>query len=185
MNALLDRFCRYVRVTTQADEKSGVYPSSPGQLELGKMLAQELRQMGLRDAEQDEHGIVMATIPATENSTAPQIAWIAHVDTSPETSGVNVKPIVHANYDGKDIILPGDPNRVIRIAETPELAKLVDKTIITTDGTTLLGGDDKAGVAVIMEAAAQLLSRPKRRTARSASVSPVTRRSAGASIASI
>jgi tripeptide aminopeptidase len=161
MNNLLDRFCRYVRVTTQADEKSSTYPSTPGQLELGRILAQELRQMGLRDAEQDGHGIVTATVPATAGHPAPVTAWLAHVDTSPETSGVNVKPIVHADYDGKDIVLPGDPTKVIRVAETPELARLVGKTIITTDGTTLLGGDDKAGVAVIMEAAEQLLARPE------------------------
>jgi tripeptide aminopeptidase len=161
MNTLLDRFCRYVRVSTQADEKSVTYPSTPGQLDLGKMLAHELRQMGLRDAEQDEYGIVLATIPATVSPSGPAIAWIAHVDTSPETSGVNVKPIVHANYDGKDIVLPGDPSKVIRVTDTPELATLAGKTIITTDGTTLLGGDDKAGVAVIMEAAAQLIARPE------------------------
>jgi tripeptide aminopeptidase len=161
MNTLLDRFCRYVRVSTQADDRSTTYPSSPGQLELGKLLAQELRQLGLHDAEQDEHGIVMAAIPATVSHAAPVIAWIAHVDTSPETSGINVKPIVHANYNGTDIVLPGDPTKVIRVVESPELAKLAGKTIITTDGTTLLGGDDKAGVAVIMETAAQLLARPE------------------------
>jgi tripeptide aminopeptidase len=161
MNTLLDRFCRYVRVSTQADERSPAYPSSPGQLELGKLLAQELRQLGLPDAEQDEHGIVMATIPATVSHSAPVIAWIAHVDTSPETSGISVKPIVQTNYDGKDIVLPGDPTKVIRVAESPELAALVGKTIVTTDGTTLLGGDDKAGVAVIMEAAAHLIARPE------------------------
>jgi tripeptide aminopeptidase len=161
MSTLLDRFCRYVRVTTQADEKSAVYPSTPGQLELGKMLVQELRTLGLRDAEQDEHGIVLATVPATVSHAAPIMAWIAHVDTSPETSGVNVHPIVHQPYDGGDIVLPGDPTRVIRVADTPELAKLAGKTIITSDGTTLLGGDDKAGVAVIVEAAAQLLARPE------------------------
>jgi tripeptide aminopeptidase len=161
MNTLLDRFCRYVRISTQADDRFTTYPSSPGQLDLGELLAQELRQIGLQDAQQDEHGIVMATIPATVSQAAPVIAWIAHVDTSPETSGINVKPIVHANYDGKDIVLPGDTTKVIRVAETPELAALVGKTIITTDGTTLLGGDDKAGVAVIMEAAAQLLTRPE------------------------
>ncbi len=101
MNTLLDRFCRYVRIHTQADETATTYPSSPGQLELGRLLTQELREMGLRDAEQDEHGIVLATVPATTSHDAPTIAWIAHVDTSPETSGLNVKPIVHANYDGE------------------------------------------------------------------------------------
>jgi tripeptide aminopeptidase len=159
MNTLLDRFCRYVRVFTQADESSKTYPSSPGQLELGRLLTEELRALGLRDAHQDEHGIVLATVPATPGSGAPTIAWIAHVDTSPETSGHGVKPVVHADYDGRDIVLPGDPSKVIRTADCPELLALKGKTIITTDGTTLLGGDDKAGVAVIMEAAAALLAR--------------------------
>lgn len=161
MNTLLDRFLRYVQIDTQADEKANTYPSSPGQLELGRLLTQELLAMGLADAQQDEHGIVMATIPATVKHAAPVLAWIAHVDTSPETSGHNVRPMVHANYDGSDLILPGDPTKVLRIEENPDLAKLKGKTIITTDGTTLLGGDDKAGVAVIMEAALQLVSRPE------------------------
>ncbi len=161
MNTLLDRFCRYVRVDTQADEASTTYPSTPGQLELGRMLTEELRALGLRDAAQDEHGIVLATIPATVGHSAPPIAWIAHVDTSPETTGRNVKPIVHRNYDGGDIVLPGDPSKVLRPADNPDLAKLKGQTIITTDGTTLLGCDDKGGVAVIVEAAAQLLARPE------------------------
>src|SRR4051794_11985354 len=160
MNTLLDRFCRYVRVDTQADETSKTYPSTPGQLELGRVLTEELRALGLRDAAQDERGIVMATIPATVKHAAPTIAWIAHVDTSPETTGRNVKPIVHANYDGNDIVLPGDPSKVLRAADNPDLAKLKGKTVVTTDGTTLLGGDDKAGVAAIMEAAARLMARP-------------------------
>jgi tripeptide aminopeptidase len=160
MKSLIDRFCRYVRIDTQASEASTTYPSTPGQLELGRMLAAELRELGLRDATQDEHGIVMATLPATVPG-APTIAWIAHVDTSPETCGRNVQPIVHAPYDGGDIVLPGDPSKVIRTSESPELLGLVGKTIITTDGTTLLGADDKAGVAVIMEAEAQLIARPE------------------------
>ena len=161
MDALLDRFCRYVRIHTQADETAATYPSSPGQLELGALLTRELRALGLRDAEQDEHGIVLATIPATVAHAAPTIAWIAHVDTSPETTGLNVKPVVHADYKGGDIVLPGDPSRVLRVADNPELDQLKGKTVVTTDGTTLLGADDKAGVAVIMEAAAQLLARPE------------------------
>ncbi len=156
MTRLLDRFLRYVRVGTTANEKADSYPSSPGQLALGRMLAQELRDLGLADARQDEHGIVMATLGATVSHTAPTIAWIAHVDTSPETTGENVRPIVHENYDGRDLVLPGDPSKVLRPADNAALAGLVGKTIVTTDGTTLLGGDDKAGVAVIMEAAAQL-----------------------------
>jgi tripeptide aminopeptidase len=161
METLLDRFCRYVRIDTQANESAGTYPSSPGQLELGGLLLQELRDLGLRDAEQDEHGIVMATIPATARRSAPTIAWIAHVDTSPETSGHGVKPIVHRGYDGRDIVLPGDPTKVLRPAEDPDLARLKGATLITTDGTTLLGADDKAGVAVIMEAAAYLAAHPE------------------------
>src|SRR5439155_26828111 len=161
MESLLDRFCRYVRIDTQADEKAKTYPSSPGQLELGRLLRNELRALGLRDAEQDAHGIVLATLPATVRHAAPTIAWIAHVDTSPETSGRGVKPIVHPNYHGGDIHLPGDPRKVLRARDNPELASLVGKTIITTDGTTLLGADDKAGVAVIMEAARHLLARPE------------------------
>src|SRR5262245_27115952 len=161
MNTLLDRFCRYVRIDTQADEKSTTYPSSPGQLELGRLLRDELRALGLRDAEQDEHGIVLATVPPTVDRRLPTIAWIAHVDTSPETSGRNVNPRVDRDDDGGDIVLPGDPNKVIRVAESPELAGLKGKTLITTDGTTLLGSDDKSGVAVIMEAAAYLLAHPE------------------------
>jgi tripeptide aminopeptidase len=161
MNTLLDRFCRYARIHTQADEAAAAYPSSPGQLVLGRLLTEELLAMGLRNAEQDDHGIVMATIPTTVSHAAPTIAWIAHVDTSPETTGLNVNPIVHAAYAGGDIALPGDASRVIRVADNPELDNLKGKTIITSDGTTLLGADDKAGVAVIMEAAAQLLTRPE------------------------
>ncbi len=158
MESLLDRFCRYVRIDTQAVEGAAAYPSSPGQLELGRLLTEELRALGLTDAEQDEHGIVLATVPATVKHRAPTIAWIAHVDTSPETSGKGVNPIVHRNYDGRDLMLPGDPNKVLRPAENPELAAVRGKTIVTTDGTTLLGADDKAGVAVIMEAVAYLLA---------------------------
>jgi tripeptide aminopeptidase len=160
MNTLLDRFCRYVRIDTQADEAASTYPSSPGQLELGRLLVEELRDLGLRDAAQDEHGIVLATIPATAGHTAPTITWIAHLDTSPETSGRDVRPVVHENYDGGDLVLPGDPSQVLRAADNPELLACKGKTVITTDGTTLLGADDKAGVAVIIEAAAQLLPVP-------------------------
>jgi tripeptide aminopeptidase len=152
---LLDRFCRYVRIHTEAVEGAPTYPSSPGQLELGKMLLGELREIGLKDARQSEFGIVTATIPATVPGK-PTISWIAHVDTSPETTGKNVKPTVHENYDGKDVVLPGDPSKVIRVGDSPDLLACVGKTLITTDGTTLLGADNKAGVAVIMETAAYL-----------------------------
>jgi tripeptide aminopeptidase len=157
MDSLLERFCRYVRIDTQADESSGTYPSSPGQFDLSRLLTGELRDLGLKDAAMDEHGIVMATVPATITRPVPVIALFAHVDTSPETSGRGVNPIIHRNYDGKDIILPRDASKVVRVADNPDLAPLKGKTIITTDGTTLLGADDKAGVAVIMEAAAHLM----------------------------
>jgi tripeptide aminopeptidase len=161
METLLDRFCRYVRIDTQADEKATTSPSSPGQLELGRLLLRELQALGLRDAAVDPHAIVLATVPATLDRAAPTIAWIAHLDTSPETRGRNVQPIVHRHYDGGDIALPGDPTKVLRIADNPDLAHLKGKTIVTTDGTTLLGADDKAGVAVIMEAAAYLAAHPE------------------------
>jgi tripeptide aminopeptidase len=158
MSTLLERFLRYVKIDTQANEASSSYPSTPGQLVLGKMLMEELLALGLKDAMQDEHGIVYATVPGTDPK-APTIAWIAHVDTSPETSGKDVKPIVHEKYDGRDIVLPGNTAKVIKTAECPELKKCVGKTLITTDGTTLLGSDDKSGVAVIMEAVKELLAR--------------------------
>jgi tripeptide aminopeptidase len=161
MDTLLDRFLRYVRIDTQANEQADTYPSSPGQLELGKVLARELRLLGVRDAKQDEHGIVLATIPATVDRPVPVIAWMAHVDTSPETTGRDVNPQVHPAYDGGDLVLPGDPTKVLRPAENAELARCVGKTVITTDGTTLLGADDKAGVAVIMEAAKYLVEHPE------------------------
>jgi tripeptide aminopeptidase len=151
-HTLLDRFLRYVRIDTQADEKAAAYPSSPGQLVLGKMLRDELLAMGLKDAVQDEHGLVFATVPGNVPG-APTIAFNAHVDTSPETTGKNVDPQVIRNYPGGDIVLPRDPSKVIRFADNPELQAVVGKTVITTDGTTLLGSDDKSGVAVIMEAA--------------------------------
>jgi tripeptide aminopeptidase len=161
MDTLLDRFLRYVRIDTQAVEQTTSYPSSPGQLELGRLLTRELRELGLGDAEQDEHGIVMATVPATARRDAPTIAWLAHMDTSPETSGKDVKPIVHRNYDGRDLVLPGDPTKVLRPSEYPELSRVAGKTVITTDGTTLLGADNKSGVAVIMEAVKHLLAHPE------------------------
>src|SRR5262245_17307734 len=146
-HTLLDRFLRYVRIDTQADDKTTAYPSSPGQLVLGKMLRDELLVMGVADAVQDEHGLVFGTVPGSAPG-APTIAFNAHVDTNPENSGKNVNPQVIRNYPGGDIVLPKDTSKVIRVGENPELNALVGKTIITTDGTTLLGADDKAGLAV-------------------------------------
>ena len=162
MNAdrLLDRFLRYVRVDTTADDSSTTYPSSPGQLELGRMLAGELRGMGLTDVEHDQHGLVYATIPATVDRPGAVVAFNAHVDTSPETSGKDVKPQVF-RYEGGDIRLPADSSKVIRVEENPDLERLVGSTLITTDGSTLLGSDDKSGVAVIMELAHHLVEHPE------------------------
>ena len=156
---LLERFLRYVKVDTKAVENAGKYPSSDGQLELGRMLVEELKAMGIEDAEQDEHGIVMGTVPANCDCSSV-VAFNSHVDTSPETSGTNVQPQVIENFDGQDIQLTGDPTKVITAATCEELPLAKGKTIITTDGTTLLGGDDKAGVAIIMELANNLLENP-------------------------
>ena len=158
MNAerLLARFLQYVQIDTTASESSQSYPSSAGQWELGSLLVRQLRELGLDDVQQDEHGLVWATIPATAAGDIPVIAFNAHLDTSPETPGTNVRPQVIRNYAGGDLALPGDPQQVIRVSENPALEALHGATLITTDGTTLLGGDDKAGLAVIVEAAAYL-----------------------------
>lgn len=157
---LLERFLRYTRVDTTAGDTARGYPSSPGQLELGRMLIEELRTGGLADAQQSSFGIVMATLPATCRRATPTIAFNAHLDTSPETTGANVQPQVWPNYDGRDLVLPGDLSKVIRVAANPDLKDLLGHTIITSDGTTLLGADDKAGLAVIMEAVTWLAENP-------------------------
>lgn len=153
---LLDRFLQYVRVDTTARDGASSYPSSPGQLELGKLIVQQLHDLGIRDAAQDQFGIVLATIPATNGKAGPVLAFNAHFDTSPETSGKDVKPQVIDKYAGSDIPLPGNSAQVISVEKCPALRDLVGKTLITTDGNTLLGGDDKAGIAIMMELAAHL-----------------------------
>jgi tripeptide aminopeptidase len=163
---LLERFLRYVQVDTTAKEGAATSPSSPGQLALGRIVADELRQAGIEDVVQDQHGIVMATIPATVGGDPPVVAFCAHLDTSPETSGAGVHPQVVANYGGSDLVLPADPSRVIRVAENPEMTTLIGRTLITSDGTTLLGADDKAGVAVIVESAVWLAEHPELRHGR-------------------
>jgi len=161
MSTLLDRFLSYVRIDTQSAENTGKVPSTEKQLDLCKLLEKECRHMGLQDVSLDQYGIVMATIPSTIPAHLPAIAWLAHVDTSPETSGTNVNPQVIRDYAGGDIVLPGDPTKVLRVTDNPDLAHLIGKTIITTDGTTLLGADDKSGIAVIMTAAKYLMSHPE------------------------
>ncbi len=158
---LLQRFLQYVTIDTTACEASNDYPSSPGQLELGRLLVEQLHSMGIDNARQDQHGIVLATVAASDEKDSSAIAGCAHLGTSPETPGANVRPQVIKDYGGGDVVLPGDPSGVIRVADNPELDKLHGRTIITSDGTTLLGADDKAGVAVIMEAAAELIERPQ------------------------
>src|SRR5205814_5803820 len=159
MTTVLDRFLRYVRYDTQSDERSTTYPSTEKQLVLLRDLAAELRDVGLADAAIDEHGYVMATVPATTKKTGvPTIGFIAHVDTSPEMPGANVKPIVHRAYDGRDLVLPDDPAAVLRLADNPELRDQIGHDIVTASGTTLLGADNKAGVAEIVTAAAYLLA---------------------------
>lgn len=155
---LLERFLTYVREGTSADPDSTAYPSSPGQKRLAERLADELRAMGAEDVEVDRHSLVWATIPATRAGTTPTVALVAHLDTSPEADGENVRPQVVESYAGGDISLPS--GEVIREAGCPALTRLRGKTLITTDGRTLLGGDDKAGVAIIMELAETLLTRP-------------------------
>jgi tripeptide aminopeptidase len=159
MDSLLDRFLRYVRIDTQADETSTSCPSTAKQLTLSRLLADECRALGLADVSCDEFGIVMATVPATVVHQTTVIAYVAHLDTSPEYSSTNVNPIVHANYQGGDLILPGDRSKVLRVAENPDLGQCIGHTLVTSDGTTLLGADDKSGVAAIMCAAAELIRR--------------------------
>ena len=161
MSDVLERFLRYVQFDTQSDERSTTYPSTEKQLVLLRALAGELRDAGLADAAVDRYGYVTATIPATSPKIdVPTIGFIAHVDTSPEMSGAGVKPIVHRRYDGGDIVLPDDPDAVLRVKDIPELGEQVGNDIVTASGTTLLGADDKAGVAEIVTAAAYLVQLP-------------------------
>jgi tripeptide aminopeptidase len=159
---VLDRFLRYVTFDTQSSETSTTYPSTPGQLVLLRALVDELQALGVTDAAMDAHGYVMATIPATTTKTAvPVIGFVAHVDTSPEMSGAGVRPIVHHAYDGRDLVLPDDPTAVLRVADAPYLGECLGHDIVTASGTTLLGADNKSGVAEIMTAAAYLMAHPE------------------------
>ena len=153
---LLNRFLQYVQMDTTAREDAGSYPSSPGQLALGQLVVQQLTEMGISDAQQDEYGIVMGTVPGNLPD-APVVAFNAHFDTSCETTGQDVKPNVIEDFDGQDITLSGDATKIITAKTCEELPLAKGKTIITTDGTTLLGGDDKAGVAIMMELANRLM----------------------------
>jgi len=158
---LLERFLRYVRIDTTAGEPGGAYPSSPGQLDLGRVVANDLREIGLKDVTHDEYGIVTGTVPATAPGDVPVVALNSHLDTSPETTGKNVRPQVIRNYAGGDLPLSGNSQQIIRVSDNPALKEAIGHTIITSDGTTLLGADDKAGVAIIVETAATLMEHPE------------------------
>lgn len=161
--SVVDRFLRYVRLDTQSREDQGQIPSTPGQWDLSRLLSEELRGLGAVEVALSPHAIVTATVPATvaDRSDVPVVGFIAHVDTSPAVSGRNVVPVVHARYPGGDLVLPADTTQVIRVADNPVLADLVGDDIITTDGTTLLGSDDKSGVAAIMTMVDVLIRNPQ------------------------
>ena len=156
-----DRFLRYVQIDTQSDPASETQPSTEKQKDLSRVLVEELKQIGIADAELDEHGYVYATIPATSTKDVPVLCYCSHVDTAPDCSGTGVKPILHMAWDGKDIVLPDDPTVVISTTEHPYLKERIGDDIITASGTTLLGADDKAGVAIIMDLANYLIQHPE------------------------
>ena len=160
MEKILDRFLRYVAIDTQSDEESSSQPSTAKQWDLLNLLADELRAMGVK-AETEEHGYVYAKIPANNGQSGPTVGFMAHVDTSPDASGKDVKPQIIKNYDGGDIPLRGVPGMLLKPAEFPELLHFKGQTLITTDGTTLLGADDKAGIAEIMDAVQYIVNHPE------------------------
>lgn len=157
----VERFLKYVKYDTQSDDNSETFPSSEKQKILAKDLAEELKALGLADAHMDENGYVMATLPSNTDKSVPAIGFIAHVDTSPAVTGLNVNPVIHKNYQGGDIVLPNDTTQVITVENNPDLKNMIGFDIITTDGTTLLGADNKAGVSEIMDAVNYLLTHPE------------------------
>ena len=161
MEKVTDKFLRYVSFETTSDENSTTHPSSLKELDLSKQLVKEMKEMGIEDASLDEYGYVMGTIPSNIDREVPVLGFIAHVDTSPDASGKDIKPQFIRNYDGSDIPLCGVPGLALLVADFPELLDYKGQTLITTDGTTLLGADDKAGVAEIMTAAEYLLTHPE------------------------
>lgn len=156
-----ERFMRYVQIDTQSDPQSNSFPTTEKQKDLSAILAKELKEMGIADAHMDEWGYVYATIPATTKKKTPVICFCAHVDTAPDCSGTDVKPILHRNYQGQDIVLPDDSSQVLRMSEYPYLETQLGNDIITASGKTLLGSDDKAGVAEIMDLANFLVTHPE------------------------
>ena len=157
---LESRFCNYVKIDTQSDPESTTFPSTEKQKDLSRVLVAELLEMGLTDAHLDEFGYVYATLPSNVNKKVPVICFCSHVDTSPDCTGANVKPIVHRNYQGQDIVLPDDNSQVIKPSEHPYLLERIGDDIVTASGTTLLGADDKAGVAVIMDFVQKMVQNP-------------------------
>ena len=156
-----DRFMRYVQIDTQSDALSETHPSTEKQKDLSRVLVEELKNMGIQDAHLDEFGYVYATIPATTKKNVPIVCFCSHVDTAPDASGTSVKPILHKNYDGRDIVLPDDTAQVITTKEHPYLEGKIGDDIITASGTTLLGADDKAGIAIIMDMANYFITHPE------------------------
>ena len=156
-----ERFLRYVQIDTQSDPTSNTSPTTEKQKDLSRLLVEELLEMGIEDAETDEFGYVYATIPSNTDKVVPTICFCSHVDTAPDCSGTNVRPMIHENYQGGEIELPDDPDQIITPEDYPHLKKQIGNSIITTRGTTLLGADDKAGVAEIMDAANYLMTHPK------------------------
>ena len=157
---LEERLVRYVRVDTQSDESSATTPSTACQFDLLELLRQELTAMGAQDVRLTDYGAVLATIPATASSPTPAIAFLAHVDTAPQFHATGVKPIVHRHYDGGEIVLPDAPDVRLSPERFPYLAEKIGEDIVTASGTTLLGADDKAGVAIVMTMARYLLTNP-------------------------
>jgi tripeptide aminopeptidase len=158
---IIERFTKYVQVDTQSDPNSDTCPSTPGQWTLAKMLVEELKAIGMEEVTIDENGYIMATLPANTDKDVPTIGFLAHMDTAPEFTGANVKPQIVENYDGNDIILNEALHIVLSPKDFPELANYKGHTLITTDGTTLLGADNKAGIAEIMTAMAYLIQHPE------------------------
>ena len=160
IHTVKDRFIKYAKIDTEADPNSDTFPSSMKQKDLGNILVEELKEIGISDAEMDEWGYVYATIPANSNKDIPTICFCAHMDTAPDCSGKDVKPIVHENYNGSPITLPDDNAQVITTEKHPYLKEKIGDDIITASGLTLLGADDKAGVACIMDFAHFMLNNP-------------------------
>src|ERR1700712_2607686 len=160
-HTVTERFLRYVVLDTQSDPASPTCPSTEKQKDLGRLLVKELLEIGLADAHLDEYGYVYATVPSNTDKDVPVVCFCSHMDTAPDCSGTGVKPIVHRNYQGQDLILPDDNTQVLRLSEHPDLKNQLDNDIITASGTTLLGADNKAGVAEIMDACYQLINHPE------------------------